>query len=190
MNWDSLAITQLLARWRQGEVSARDRIIEALYPLLMSQARMRLLRISPGSLSLSATDLAHETYLRLSEQRSDFANRSHFLAITAQTLRRVLANLLRDRKAYKRGGEDEIISLADIDLEQSSNESTSLDLAELLQSLEYLERRDPIAASVIELRFFGGLSAAEAAESLGIGVATANRHFAFARAWLLRRHTA
>ena len=187
MNWDSLAITQLLASWRGGEINARDRLVEALYPMLMSQARIRLMRISPGSLSLSATDLAHETYLRLSEQRGGFANRSHFLAITAQTLRRVLADLLRDRKAHKRGGDDEIISLSDVDLEHASP-ANSLDLADLLQSLELLERRDSVAASVIELRFFGGLSAAETAESLGIGVATANRHFAFARAWLFRRH--
>ncbi len=185
--WTELNITHLLNAWRAGEAHAGEQLIAALYPILRKQAAARLHRIGPGQLSLSATELAHETYLRMLDQRGEFVSRTHFLAIVAQTLRRVIADLLRERATLKRGRSDAVISIDQLDPDQIAEVPQPLDIAEFIQSLEILERRDAIAARVIELRFFGGLTALEAAEVLGIGVATANRHFAFARAWLTRR---
>jgi RNA polymerase sigma factor (TIGR02999 family) len=189
--WDALDITTLLGQWRGGDLHARDALVAALYPILRSQAAARLRQVTPGELSLSATDLAHEAYLRLIDQRSGYANRGHFLAIVAQTLRRVLTDLMRERSAQKRGASEQKISLTQVNLDQLEqgpiDSPSPFEVTHLLQALEALERREPIAAQVIELRFFGGLSIAESAEVLGIGTATANRHFAMARAWLASR---
>jgi RNA polymerase sigma factor (TIGR02999 family) len=181
----SVDITALLAAWRAGDQSARDRAIECLYPTMLQQARARLHGVGKAKLGLDTTELAHEAFLRLNQQHSGFQNRAHFLAISAQTLKRILTDLLRATLAEKRDAEVLSIHLIDPDAVPESN--SSIALAELMQSLEVLEKRDAIAAQVIELRFFGGLSAADAAEVMNLGVATVNRHFAFARAWLLRR---
>jgi RNA polymerase sigma factor (TIGR02999 family) len=191
LDWSALDITTLLGQWRSGDLPARDALVAALYPILRSQASARLRQVTPGELSISATDLAHEAYLRLIEQRAVYANRGHFLAIVAQTLRRVLTDLIRDRSAQKRGALAQKISLTQLNLDQLDQAPidgpSPFEITHLLQALETLERREPIAAKVIELRFFGGLSIAESAEVLGIGTATANRHFALARAWLATR---
>jgi RNA polymerase sigma-70 factor, ECF subfamily len=190
-DWSTLEITALLGLWRAGDGQARDALVAALYPILRSQAAARLRQVTPGELSLSATDLAHEAYLRLIEQRAIYANRGHFLAIVAQTLRRVLTDLIRDRNAAKRGALEQKISLTQINLDQLNqapiDSASPFEAMHLLRALDALERREPIAAQVIELRFFGGLSIAESAEVLGIGTATANRHFTLARAWLAAR---
>ena len=185
---DPIPITALLAEWRGGDKSAEDRLMGALYPMLRAIAH-RLLRPSGHRLSLRTTDLAHESFLRLAGQRADWASRTHFLGIAARVTRRVLIDLIREREAEKRGADVEMISLDlefDGDADIAADESR-IDWLALEQSLQQLETRDPIAARVVEFRYFGGLSNEEVAEALDIGVATVVRHWKFARAWLHRR---
>lgn len=184
MTEPNLDLTLLLNRWKAGDKSAESALIEALYPILKRNARSALGKCVPGKLSLSATELVHETYLRLIQQRNGFENRAHFMAIAAQTLKRVILDLLKARKRSKRGNAQELISLDATDAALQPSGDQPLNLIELLQQIETLSGRDALAARTLELRLLGGLSTAETAEVMGISVATAGRHFAFARAWL------
>jgi RNA polymerase sigma factor (TIGR02999 family) len=178
-------ITALINRWQGGDKAAEADLFDVLYPVLKRQALGALASCTPGKLSLSATELVHESYMRLIEQHQTFANRSHFMAIAARTLKRVLLDLIRARQTEKRGRELEFIALAD-DADAVAGATSPLALVGAIQRLEQLEKRDPLAAQVLELRLLGGLTNEEAAHVLGIGVATAGRHFAFARAWLAK----
>ena len=177
-------LTSLLDRWKAGDKAAERVLIETLYPILKRSARSALGKCAHGRLSLSATELVHETYLRLIQQRNGFDNRSHFMAIAAQTLKRVILDLLKARGRDKRGNAQDLISLDATDAALQRSSDQPLNLVELLQQLETLSKRDPAAAQVMELRLLGGLSTLEAAEVMGVSLATAGRHFAFARAWL------
>jgi RNA polymerase sigma factor (TIGR02999 family) len=132
--------------------------------------------------NLSPTTLLHEAYVRLVDQRkSDYADRTHFLAIASIAIRRVLVDLVRRQHAGRRGGELQRTSLATHHL----GHAQSVDLLDLHEALERLAADEPRAARVIELRFFGGLSMQEAATELGVSVPTVERDWRFARAWLL-----
>jgi RNA polymerase sigma factor (TIGR02999 family) len=172
-------ITELLSRWRAGEKDAEAQIIVIIYPVIKRQA-IAALAAHRGSVSISATELVHESYLRLLQQRSDFQNRNHFLAIAATTLRRVLMDLWR-AKSIERNAEQQLVSLALLD---NAADQLPVDLFSVLQRMETLEKRDPLAARLVEMRLLAGLTNDEASIVLGVGVATAGRHFAFARAWL------
>jgi RNA polymerase sigma factor (TIGR02999 family) len=184
MTDSNIDLTDQLQRWKAGDKAAESVLIDALYPILKRSARSALGKCAPGRLSLSATELVHETYLRLIQQRKGFENRAHFLAIAAHTLKRVILDLLKARSRGKRGDAREVISLDAIDDALQSSNDQPLDLIGFVQQLESLSRRDPLAAQALELRLLGGLSADEAAEVMGVSLATAGRHFAFARAWL------
>jgi RNA polymerase sigma factor (TIGR02999 family) len=177
-------LTSLLNRWKSGDKAAESALMEILYPLLKRSARSALGKCAPGKLSLSATELVHETYLRLIQQRNGFDNRAHFMAIAAQTLKRVILDLLKARGRSKRSKATDLIALDATDAALQPSGDQPLNLIELLQQIESLSHRDPAAAQVLELRLLGGLSTHDAAEVMGISVATAGRHFAFARAWL------
>jgi RNA polymerase sigma factor (TIGR02999 family) len=177
-------LTDLLIRWKAGDRAAQAQLIEALYPAMKMSAANALKRCTPGKISLSATDLVHECYLRLIQNRSGFQNRAHFLAVAAQTLKRVLLDLLKARATQKRGANQEFVAL-DFAEAGSLTSNAPLDLVQTLDLLERLHARDPVAADVFELRVFGGMTNEQAAEVLNIGVATAGRHFAFSKAFLL-----
>jgi RNA polymerase sigma factor (TIGR02999 family) len=172
-------ITQLLNRWQAGDKAAEARIIEQLYPIMKRQA-LAALGAQRGDISLSATDLVHESYLRLLQQRNAFQNRQQFVAIAATVLKRVLMDLWR-AKAVAREVQQE---LASIEVFSETGAHVSIEMFSFFQRMESLEKRDPTAAKLVEMRLFGGLSNEEASEILGIGVATGGRYFAFARAWL------
>ena len=179
-------LTALINRWQRGDKAAEADLFDVLYPVLKRQALGALSSCAPGKLSLSATELVHESYLRLLSQHQEFANRAHFLAIAARTLKRVLLDLIKARQTEKRGSQVELIALELINADATPDTRSPLDLVAALQRIEQLEKRDPLAAQVLELRLIGGLTNDEAAEVLHIGVATAGRHFAFARAWLAK----
>ncbi len=185
-----LDLTEQLKRWKAGDKAAESTLIEVLYPLLKRSALGALRKCAPGKLSLSATELVHETYLRLIDQRNNFENRAHFMAIAAQTLKRVLLDLIKTRQTEKRGSEFDFIALdllhPDATPDANQNTRSPVAIVAAFQRLEQLSKRDPIAANVLELRLLGGLTNEEAANVLNIGVATAGRHFAFARAWLAK----
>lgn len=176
-----------LRRSRAGDALAEQRIAAALYPALKSIARRNLRPVS-HRLSLRATDLAHEAFLRLLDQRADWQGRAHFLGIAARVTRRVLIELIRERQAGKRGAGVDLVRLElDADLHAGATDDGGIDWIEMEQTLQQLETRDPIASRIVELRYFGGLTNEEVADTLAIGVATVVRRWKFARAWLHRR---
>jgi RNA polymerase sigma factor (TIGR02999 family) len=136
--------------------------------------------------SVQATELVHEAYLRMAAARNPaWKNRSHFLAIAAISMRRLLVERARARGAAKRGGGQVPIEL-DESLLAAEPSTSELDLVALDRALVRLAALDPQQARIVELRFFGGLSVEEAADVLNVSPATIKRHWAVARAWLLR----
>src|SRR5262249_12620841 len=137
---------------------------------------------SPGQ-TLQATALVHEAYIRLVENDPQriWEGRGHFFAAAAEAMRRILVDRARNRRRQKRGGGHRRVR---IDLEAILLEPPGDDLLALDEALEALAREDPAGAELVRLRAFAGLTLAEAAEVLGIGRRTADRYWAYARAWL------
>ena len=182
------AIDDLLQQWRNGDREAHDALMRDVYPVMRAMAQ-RELGSANGRFTIRATELAHEAYLRLLEQRGGWQDRTHFLAITARVIRRVLIDLVRERQARKRGSEFEFVALdPDADHLHPSVDD-ALDLLSLDHALTELAKRDAISAQVVELRYFSGLTNEQVADVLGIGVATVVRHWQFGRAYLHRRLT-
>jgi len=171
---------------RAGEASADlDEVLPVVYDELHRLAAYYLRRERAGH-TLQPTALVNEAYLRLVDQRRiDWRNRAQVLGLAASMMRRILLNHARDRAAAKRGGaaglEAERISLS---LVGGGLEPRNLDLIDLDDALERLAVRDARKARVVELKFFGGLSIDEIAETLDLSTATVEREWSFARAWL------
>lgn len=177
-------ITQWLTRLRDGDDQALDRLLPIVYDELRAYARAQLRNESPGH-TLGATALVHEAYMRLSRrQRIDPRDRSHFFAIAAQAMRRVLIDHARIRGAQKRGSGRVALSLEDAAALLRDDGSEELLLID--DALERLARANPRAAQVVERRFFAGLTLDETAESLGLSKKTVQRDWTLARAWLLK----
>jgi RNA polymerase sigma factor (TIGR02999 family) len=178
------AITRILSAIEHGDPHAAEQLLPLVYDELRKLAAAKLAREKPGQ-TLQATALVHEAYLRLvgAEASQAWNSRGHFFAAAAEAMRRVLINRARDRGAVKRGGNRRRI---DFDAITDALATTDADLLDLNEALEHLAREFPQAAQVVQLRFFAGLSLDEAALSLGISARTADRQWAFARAWLLR----
>ena len=181
MNDDSHAITHLLLEWRSGNKDAAGRLMELVYRELHRMAS-REMRRERGEHTLQTTALVHEVYLRLcGAEPIQLRDRTHFFAVAAQQLRRVLVDHARRVRSEKRGGAKITATLFD-----SDGAAWAIDerLLAVDESLSRLETLDPRAAKVIELRFFGGLTETEAAEALDISLATLKRDWDFARSWL------
>ena len=135
--------------------------------------------------SVQATELVHEAYLRLAKDKlPKFKNRTHFVAIAAISMRRLLVERARARRAAKRGGNQILVTYDEALLHAPTQ--PALDLIALDAALTRLATLDPDQARIVELRFFGGLSVEETAEAMSISPATVKRHWAIAKAWLLR----
>ena len=181
MAGDSQNITALLSEWRAGEPGAANRLMELVYGELHRLAERQMHR-ERADHTLQATALVHEAYLRLcGSEQIDWQNRAHFFAVAAQQLRRVLVDHARRAQSEKRGGGQIKLSLDEADGPVVNSSERILGVDQALARLEALDER---AAKVIELRFFGGLSEKEAAETLGISLATLKRDWDFARTWL------
>jgi RNA polymerase sigma factor (TIGR02999 family) len=179
----SQSITALLMGWRQGDQRAAEQLMTTVYDELRRLAAHYMRSERPDH-TLEATALVHEMYLKLfGSEPVQWQNRAHFFAVAAQQLRRVLVNHARDRHAQKRGGRRVKLSLSHANGLAQPREQDLLDLEDALERLEQVDAR---AARVIELRFFAGLREEEAAEVLGVSVATLKRDWTFGRAWLLR----
>lgn len=185
---DSGDVTNLLVRWSQGDHSALEQLTPIIYGDLLRVARARLRR-EPGECTLEPTALVHEAYLRLADQKHLRAeNRMHFYAIAANTMRRVLIEHARRRRAQKRGGGLRITLHTGMDVA----EDRAPDLVVLDEALSKLSEIDGRKSQAIELKFFGGLSTEEIGQVLGISVATVGRELRLAQAWIRRqmsRHT-
>jgi RNA polymerase sigma-70 factor, ECF subfamily len=179
-------VTALLSSWREGDPSAAARLIDSVYGELRRLAGSYMRNERAGH-TLQPTALVHELFLKLSQSEPvSWQNRAHFFAVAAQQLRRILVNYARDQQAAKRGGKRVRLTLSHVN---GLAEEREQDLLELSDALEQLEQFEPRVARVIELRFFAGLTEAEAAEALGISVASLKRDWTFGRAWLLRHLT-
>jgi RNA polymerase sigma-70 factor (ECF subfamily) len=179
-------ITRLLSRVQNGDASAADRLMPLVYEELRRLADGYLRREAPGH-TLQATALVHEAYLRMVDQRdAQWRSRAHFLAMSAQMIRRILVDHARARRAAKRGGKEEPITLQEsIGLVASAE--PPVDLLDLHDALEELARRNERQARVVELRYFGGLTVEAAAHVLGVSSRTVKDDWRFARAWLRAR---
>ena len=176
-------ITQLLARWNAGDREAAEQVLPRVYEDLRRIAA-RQLRRERDAHTLQATAIVHEAYMRLIAQPGlEWPSRAHFFAFAAHLIRRILVDYARRRNRGKRGGLAEKITLtemADLALEKSP------DLVALDEALSGLEKVDLRKATVVELKFFAGLTLEEIAEQLGISPETVSREWRRARAWLYR----
>jgi RNA polymerase sigma factor (TIGR02999 family) len=176
-------VTQLLLDWDAGDASALDRLMPSVSAELHRRARRSLRRERNGH-TLQPTALVNEVYLRLVDhQRIGWKNRSHFFAISARILRRILVDHARRRHAAKRG--DTAVTLSDELVDPTT--SRSVDLIALDDALAALAELEPRQCRVIELRFFGGLTIKETAEVLEISPATVKVDWNMARAWLFKK---
>jgi RNA polymerase sigma factor (TIGR02999 family) len=176
-------VTDLLARWSQGESTARERLVPLVYDELRRLAQNLLLGQRRDH-SLQSTALVHEAYLRLvGHDMVHWDNRVHFFAVAAQLMRRILVDHARKHLAAKRRGDQVTLSL---DEHLAPAKSRPLDVVALDDALNELSRMNPQHSRIIELRFFAGLSIEEVAQALGISPAKVKRDWAVARAWLYR----
>lgn len=175
------AVTVLLDRWRLGDREASNQLMELVYGELHRIAA-REMRREHGEHTLQTTAVVHEAYLRICRSEPiDWKDRAHFYAVAAQQLRRVLVDHARRVNSGKRGG-----GVLKLSLWESDSPGIGIDERVLIvnEALTRLETLDPRAAKVVELRYFGGLTEAEAAEALHVSVATLKRDWEFARTWL------
>jgi len=174
-------VTALLIAFRDGDENAFQQLVPLLYDELRRVARAQLARHRPG-LTLDATGLVHELYMKMADQnRLGATDRNHFLAIAARAMRQVIVDRARRRTAAKRGGDAEEIPLDDapeIPIREA-REMVGLD-----EALSRLANKSPRLAQVVECRFFAGYSEEETAQTLGISVRSVQRDWMRARAWL------
>jgi RNA polymerase sigma factor (TIGR02999 family) len=178
-------VTALLTAWSKGDESAYDKLVPLVYDELHRLAHRHMNRERKGH-TLQTTALVDEAYLRLAGQRVPWQNRSHFFAIAAQLMRRILVDHARSHQYAKRGAGAPHVSL-DNALEMS--EERAAELVALDEALDDLARLDPRKARVVELRFFGGLEIEETAQVLGVSPNTVKRDWRTARAWLYKAVT-
>jgi RNA polymerase sigma factor (TIGR02999 family) len=176
------SVTGLLLEWRAGDEAALARLTPLVHQELQRIAR-RCLRSQRPDFSLAPTALVHEAYVRLVDTRQvNWQNRSHFLAVAARLMRRVLVDAARSRRRKKRGGGAMQVSLS----EGLLSTEQPCDLITLDHALDALATLDPRRGKVVELRFFGGLDVKETAAALEVSPETVMRDWKLARAWLRR----
>ena len=177
-------VTGLLQAWGRGEAEARDRLVALVYEELRRRAAVYVRREHAGHV-LQPTALVHEVYLRLvTQDRTAWQNRDQFFGIASQMMRRVLVDAARARGTGKRSGQWSRVTLDEASAQQPA---PAVDILDLDRALDELAAFDPRKSQVAEQRFFGGMSLEESADVLGISVATVERDWQAARAWLHAR---
>jgi RNA polymerase sigma-70 factor, ECF subfamily len=176
-------VTQLLLAWSQGEQEALDKLIPFVHEELRRLAHYYMSG-ERADHTLQTTALVNEAYLRLVDLgQTQWQNRAHFFAVSAQLMRRILVDFARSRNLLKRGGGIEQLSLAE---EMVISEDSQEDLIALDEALNALAAIDERKSKVVELRFFGGLTEEETAEVLKVSSETVTRDWRLAKVWLLR----
>lgn len=179
-------VTRLLHAWRDGDAAARDRLIPLVYEELRRRAAGHLRRERRGH-TLRPSDLVHQTYLRLCEQNPAWQNREQLFGVASRLMRRILVDHARRRAAVKRGRGLRVTLVEDLAAAPSAAAAITPDLLDLDAALDELAALDERHARLVELRFFGGLRIEEAARELDVSLATANRDWVAAKAWLYGR---
>jgi RNA polymerase sigma factor (TIGR02999 family) len=177
-------VTYILSAIEQGDPHAAEQLLPLVYDELRRLAAQKLAQEKPGQ-TLQATALVHEAYLRLvgAERAVDWDSRGHFFAAAAEAMRRILVEQARRKKALRRGGRAVGQILREDDRVAAPVSDEVLDLDEALSKLEAADRQ---AAQVVKLRIFAGMTLEESARALGVSTRTADRSWAYARAWLSR----
>lgn len=179
---DGTDVTRLLLAWSEGQASAGDALMDAVYGELRRMARGHLRR-ERFDHSLPPTALVHEAYVKLVDQRRvRWQNRAHFFAIAARVMRRILIDHARRHASTKRG-RGATFTLVDVD---ATLDPPGVDVLALDVALEKLATIDPRQSQLVELRFFGGLTVEETASVLKVAPITVKRDWALARTWLYR----
>jgi RNA polymerase sigma factor (TIGR02999 family) len=175
-------VTRILSRIEQGDGDAAEQLLPLVYDELRRLAAHRMSQEDPGQ-TLQATALVHEAYVRLVDvdRAQHFSGRGHFFAAAAEAMRRILVEQARRKRTERAGGEFHRVDLSSVDPEI---EGRQLDLLALDEALERLEATDSRCAELVKLRFFAGLTRQQAAEALGVSVATADEDWAYAKSWL------
>ena len=177
-------ITQLLARWQDGDAAALEQLVPIVHEELRRVARRQMARERAGH-TLEPTALVNEAYLRLVNlKQMQWQNRAHFFAMGARLMRRILVDVARSHGYQKRGGGAQQVSFTEA---LGVAEGQPTDVVALNDALEALAEVDERASRVVELRFFGGLSVEETAEVLNVSRETIRRDWKFAKIWLLRQ---
>ena len=173
-------VTRILSAIEHGDTQAADQLLPLVYEELRKLAAQRLAREKPGQ-TLQATALVHDAYLRLvgQDEAGNWKSRGHFFAAAAQAMRRILVDNARRKGARKRGVGLVRQALGEVAAPLPDDELLALD-----EALQTLAATDPDKARLVELRYFTGLTGEQAAKVLGISPATADRHWAYAKAWL------
>jgi RNA polymerase sigma factor (TIGR02999 family) len=175
-------VTHILSAIEQGDPHAAEQLLPLVYDELRKLAAQKMAQERPGQ-TLEATALVHEAYLRLVdvEKAQHWNSRGHFFAAAAEAMRRILLNRARDKGRLKRGGGRRCVDLDSISDPVTTSDE---DLIDLDEALERLAGVHPGCAELVKLRFFAGMTLDEAAAALGLARRTADREWAFARAWL------
>jgi RNA polymerase sigma factor (TIGR02999 family) len=188
MSNDKSQVTRILDAACAGDGAAAEELWQVVYQDLRTLAGSRLRSLPPGQ-TLQPTALVNEAFLRLVDSdgkgQVEWESRQHFFGAAARAMRNILVDEFRRRSRRKRGGGRRPEHLVEFDVADSPRVG-QLDMLELDEALRRLEALAPRAAEVVVLRFFGGLTLAEAAESLGVSSATVEREWTYARAWLFR----
>jgi RNA polymerase sigma-70 factor (ECF subfamily) len=183
-------LTGLLIEWRQGDKAALDRLTPMVYDEIRRIAHRYVQREREGH-TLQTTALVNEAYLRLAgKQQTNWQNRAHFFAVTAQVMRHILIDYARRRHYVKHGGEAQRIAFDEaLAMEEAGlmSKPRAVELLALDEALDELAKFDPRKSRVVELRYFGGLSLNETAEVLEVSLMTVRRDWRAAKAWLFRR---
>jgi len=171
-------VTRLLAQIEQGDLAASEQLMPVLYEALRRMAAQQLAREKPNQ-TLQPTALVHEAYLRLVGNQH-FESRGHFFMAASRAMRQILIDIARRKKRVKHGGH---LARQDLDLNLIANPYEE-ELLALDAALELFASEHPRRAQLVELRYFGGMTLADAAEALGISLSSADRDWKYARAWL------
>ena len=183
MGSESLKITQLLVDWGNGSEAALENLMPLVYAELRKMAK-RYLRDQPSGHTFQTTELIHEAYLKLAgNDEKEWKNRSHFFGVASQAMRHILVDYARSKMTKKRGENKTRIAFDEALVVSAERANEIIELNDALIALEALDKRK---CSVVELKYFGGLSLVEIAEVLNVSRETIKRDWKFSRTWLLR----
>jgi RNA polymerase sigma factor (TIGR02999 family) len=184
---DAGDVTQVLKAIQRGESLAAEQLLPLVYDELRRLAAHKLAH-EPAGQTLEATGLVHEAYVRLVDvdQQQHWDSRGHFFAAAAEAMRRILVENARRKAGLKHGGK---LARRDIDEIEVADSAADEDLLAIDEALNRLAEVDPQAVELVKLRYFAGLTVPQAAEVLGISTRTADRVWAYAKAWLFERLT-
>jgi RNA polymerase sigma factor (TIGR02999 family) len=174
-------VTRLIGAIHCGDPQAAAQLLPLVYQELRKLAAHKMANQAAGH-TLQTTELVHEAWLRLAgDEQAHFAGRSHFFAAAAEAMRHILIDSARRKRALRHGGGQARVDIQSIEIAALANDEELLAVHEVLDKLA---AEAPQKAELVKLRYFVGMTFEEAAETLGISVATAKRHWAYARAWL------